>query len=238
MGVEDPYLGMMAEEVIVSQRSALDSLLMRGLIRGVSENKIDLEDQIFATINVMHHPNHSLIVHSKQLADSDFHCYIHFAGEWIVQHTPSQDTHQLMLAKNMESLTDGLETPLHVGSKAKSSCPPFDLSEEVMFETRRLCARGDLNEARDCLTAADLSPKVVDHLIQTLINPIATSSFVLLVNRNNIESQYVRGFSVLEGGDEMWIMEPFEEEDTAMVTFLAANVNQVRERFLDILPRR
>jgi hypothetical protein len=75
-------------------------------------------------------------------------------------------------------------------------------------------------------------------LIQTLIKPVATSSFVLVVNRNNIESQYVRGFSVLEGSDEMWIMEPFEEEGIAMVSFVAANAKKIRERFFKTLPWR
>jgi hypothetical protein len=238
MGVEDPYLGVMSEEVRISQHLALDSLMMRGLVRAVSEDKIDLIDQVSTTASIMHHPNHSLIVHSKQMAGSDFHCYIHFAGERIVQHTPSQDQHRLILAQNMESLLDDLEAALRAASKAESSCSPFNLTEEVMFEARRLCARGDLNEARARLLASELPSEAIDPLIHALIKPVATSSFVLVVNRNNIESQYVRGFSVLEGVDEMWIMEPFEEEGIAMVTFLAANAKKVRERFFEILPWR
>jgi hypothetical protein len=238
MGVEDPYLGMLSDEVKTVQHSALDSLLTRGIVRAVSEDKIDLQDRVFTIASVIHQTKHSLIVHSKMMTNSDFHCYFHFAGEWIVQHTPSQDQHQLTLARKMESLSDDLGAALHASSKAESSGPPFNLAEEVIFEARQLCARGDLHDARVRLDAADLSSEVIEPLIHTLIKPVATSSFVLVANRNNVESQYVRGFSVLEGGDEMWIMEPFEEEGAAMVTFLAANAKKVRERFFEILPKK
>jgi hypothetical protein len=136
------------------------------------------------------------------------------------------------------SLSDYLDLPLHASSKAESSSPPFSLVEELIFDIRNLCAMGDLNDARDRLQAAHLFSDAIDPLINTLIKPVATSSFVLIVNRNNVESQYVRGFSVLEGGDEMWIMEPFEKEGAAMVTFLAANAKKVRERFFETLPKK
>lgn len=238
MGVEDPYLGMMAEEVVLSQRSALDSLLMKGIIRGFSEDKIDLQDQIIATANVIHHPNHSLIVHSKEISNGDFHCYIHFGSDWIVQHKPSQDQHQLILVQNVDTLSNDLNPAFHSGSKAESSGPPFSLGEEELFEIRRLCADGDLNEARDRLDAERVPSEVIDPLINTLSEPVASSSFVLVVNRNNVESQYVRGFSVIEGADEMWIMEPYEEEGNSMVTFQAANALKVRERFFELIPWR
>gem|GEM_PF-4650940 len=238
MGVEDPYLGMRAEEVVVSQRRALDSLLMKGFIHGVSEEKINLQDQIFTAANVIHHPNHSLIIHSKQRSNGDFHSYIHFGNEWIVHHKPSQDQHQLILMQNVNRLSNGLGQALRNGSKAESSGPSFSLGEDKLFGVRRLCAEGKPNEARVRLDAEHLPAEVVSSLIETLSEPVTTSSFVLVVNRNIVESQYVRGFSVIEGVDEMWIMEPYEEEENSMVTFHAANASKVRERFLELIPWR
>jgi hypothetical protein len=238
MGVEDPYIGMLSDEVKTMQHSALESLLMRGIVSSVSENEIEFEDHVSTIADVIYQPKHSLIVHSKSMTNSDFHCYIHFANEWIVQHSPLGDHHQLTLTQKVENLSEYLDLPLHASSKSESSSPTFSLAEEVLFEVRSLCALGDLNSARDRLKAAHLFSDAIDPLINTLNRPVATSSFVLIVNRNNVESQYVRGFSVLEGGDEMWIMEPFEKEGAAMVTFLAANAKKVRERFFDTLPKK
>jgi len=238
MGVDDPYLGMMVEEVALAQRSALDSLMMRGFIRSISEDKIDLQDQIFTAANVIHHPNHSLIIHSKEISNSDFHCYIHFGNEWIVYHTPSQDQHQLILVQNVDKLSNDLNPAFRSGSKAESSGPSFGLGEEFLFEIRRLCAEGELNEAKDRLDAERVPSEAVSPLVNTLSEPIATSSFVLVVNRNNVESQYVRGFSVIEGVDEMWIMEPYEENGNSMVNLQPANALRVRERFFELIPWR
>ena len=238
MGVEDPYIGMMADEVALSQRSALDSLLMRGFIRGILEDKIHLQDQIFTAANVIHHPNHSLIIHSKEISNSDFHCYIHFGNEWIVHHTPSQDQHQLILVQNVDRLSNDLNPAFRSGSMAESSGPSFNLDEDVLFEIRRLCAKGEMKEAKDRLEAEHVPSEAVSPLINTLNEPVATSSFVLVANRNNVESQYVRGFSVIEGVDEMWIMEPYEENGNSMVTFQPANAKRVRERFLELVPWR
>lgn len=238
MGVEDPYLGMMAEEVAISQRSALDSLLMRGFIHSISEDKFDLQDQIFTVANVIHHPNHSLIIHSKEISNGDFHCYIHFGNECIVHHTPSLDQHQLILVQNVDRLSNDLNQAFRSGSKAESSGPSFNLVEDKLFEIRRLCAEGELNEAKGRLNAERVPSEVVSPLINTLSEPVATSSFVSVVNRNNVESQYVRGFSVIEGADEMWIMVPYEEQGNSMVTFQAANVLKVRERFFELIPWR
>jgi hypothetical protein len=238
MGVEDPYLGMMAEEVAVSQRSALDSLLRRDLIHHVSEDKTDLHDQIFTIASVIHHPNHSLIIHSKEISNGEFHCYIHFRNERIVRHIPSQSQHQLILGQNIVRLSNDLNSAFRSGSKAESRGPSFTIGEEALFEIRRLCAEGELNEAKDWLDAEGVPSEVISMLIKTLSEPVATSSFVLVVNRNNIESQYVRGFSVIEGVDEMWIMEPYEENGKSMVIFQSASAFIVRERFFELIPWR
>jgi hypothetical protein len=238
MGLEDPYLGMMADEVAITQRSALESLLSRGFIRGVSEDKIDFHDQIVTAANVIHHPKHSLIINSKERSNDDFECYIHFGNEWIVQHLPSQDQHQLTLVQNADRLSKDLHPAIRSGSEAESRGPSFDLGEDSLFEIRRLCAEKKLNEAKDRLDAECVPSDIVSPLINTLRKPIATSSFVLIVNRNNVESQYVRGFSVIEGIDEMWIMEPYEENGNSMVTFQPASAIRVRERFYELIPWR
>ena len=238
MGMEDSYLGMMAEEVATSQRSALESLLMRGFIRGISEDEIEFQDQIFAAANVIHHPNHSLIIHSKEKSNDDFHCYIHFGNEWIVLHTPSKDKHELILVQSVDRLSNDLDQAIRSGSKAESSGASFSLGEDELFDIRSLCAEGEQDEAKKRLGAESVPTDIVSALIHTLSEPVATSSFVLVVNRNNVESQYVRGFSVIEGVDEMWIMEPYEEEGDSVVTLHASNALNVRERFFELIPRR
>jgi hypothetical protein len=238
MGVDDPYLGMMAEEAASAQQSTLDSLLMRGFIRGVLEDKFVLEDQISATARVIHQPNHSLIIHSKENSNCDFHCYIHFGNEWIVHHTPNQDQHRLTLVQSIYQLADDLDQALRLGSKAESRGDSFILEEGALFEIRRLCAEGELEKARNRLVAESVPAEVLSPVLHTLREPAATSSFILVVNRNNVESQYVRGFSVIEGAGEMWIMEPYDDDGNPIVTFLAADASKVRERFYSLIPRR
>jgi hypothetical protein len=138
--------------------------------------------------------------------------------------------------QNVDRLSNNLDPAFRSRSEAESGGPSFSLGEEDLFEIRRLCAEGELDEATDRLNAVHVPSEVISPLINMLSEPVATSSFVLVMNRTNVETQYVRGFSVIEGADEMWIMEPYEEQGNSMITFRAASALKVRERFFEMLP--
>jgi hypothetical protein len=56
MGIEDPYLGLLSEEVETAQQDALQSLASRGMIQSVSETQIEFQDDLSTLANILHQP--------------------------------------------------------------------------------------------------------------------------------------------------------------------------------------
>jgi hypothetical protein len=237
MGIEDPYLGLLSEEVETAQQNALQSLASRGMIQSVSETQIEFNEDLSTLTNVLHLPTHSIII-QENLADTlPRQSFLHLSKDWILHHIPSEeDTHQLRLVNDVSDLIEYLTLALRLDSPSESQEPSFTIPEETLWETRKLCAEGDAEGAMRCLDQSGLEEKIAACLYTTIQNPIANSSFVLIANRNIIESQYVQGFSILEGGDMMWIMQPYAEEGQDMVTFHPSNASQNKEWFLQMIP--
>jgi hypothetical protein len=237
MGIEDPYLGLLSEEVETAQQNALQSLASRGMIQSVSETQIEFQEDLSTLANVLHQPTHSIIIQESFSVITPRQAFLHFSKDWILHHIPSEeDTHQLRLVNDVTDMIEHLTPTLRLDSSSECQEPSFTIPEETLWKTRKLCAERDEEGAMRCLDQAGLEENIAVCLYTTIQNPIANSSFVLIANRNIIESQYVQGFSILEGGDMMWIMQPYAEEDQAMVTFHPSNASQNKEWFLQMLP--
>jgi hypothetical protein len=108
---------------------------------------------------------------------------------------------------------------------------------ELLESTRSLCQEGKSAEAQKILEeGSKLKSKEINRLLKALAATVANSSFVLLANRNSPDAQYVSGFAVLEGQDDLWVMQVDEQNGKRMVTFNPANANMVLEHFLEIMP--
>jgi hypothetical protein len=73
-------------------------------------------------------------------------------------------------------------------------------------------------------------------LAKTLSEPVSNSALVMLMNRRKPEMQFVRGFALLEGQDELWMMQPSGEHGKEIVEFAPSNMSAIKERFFEMLP--
>jgi hypothetical protein len=67
MGIEDPYLGLLSEEVETAQQDALQSLASRGMIQSVSETQIEFQDDLSTLANILHQHLHQPLFLVQQL---------------------------------------------------------------------------------------------------------------------------------------------------------------------------
>jgi len=63
-------------------------------------------------------------------------------------------------------------------------------------------------------------------LTRSLYKPVRNTSVIVIANRNTANTQYVQGFSILEGPDNLWIMEPYEENSEEVIAFIPANAEK------------
>jgi len=237
IGMENPHLGWLTEEIEEVDRKAVQGLAERGLIGEITEQEVEIDDALLSMVEACVHPEHSLIVYSQTEDGKGKERYIHFAQDRIVEHIESESNiHCLTAFENRAALTLHLKDDLRLASKTSSSSQSFYLPEEVLLNTSRLYADGKAQEGNAVLQKSNLYSTIIQTLDNVLTEPIANSSFVVLVNQNNPNTQHVRGFGILEGKDEFWLMCPTERMGQPQVEFTPANAEIAHQRFIEILP--
>jgi hypothetical protein len=239
MGMENPYMGWLAEEREQAHKNAFRSLIDRDLARVIAEDEIDLDDELTQMIQTCVNPKHSLILQAggADTGDDVSRRLVHYNGEHIVEHQILDDQqHRLTAIKDNDALVDAVTPLFGLKTSAASQGEQFQIEEEVLFEVRRFCADGDTQEAQSTLLGAGLDEETACALVQVLANPVANSAAVVVVNREEQDRQHVRGLAFLEGEHDLWIMQPFEKNETAHVQFIPSNAKALKERFISILP--
>ncbi len=233
----NPHLGWLIDEIEADQHLALRSLVDRDIVRIVSKNQIELDDVLAAMIKTCAHPQHTLISQFQDSTGKDKQRYIYFDNELIVEHIEFKPgLHRLTAIKDRDVLLAHLSEVLRLSSTVSSRGGKFCLPEKILFEARFLCTQGHAREALNDLKKAQLSDEKAALLSKALTNPVANSAFVAVHNQGKLELQNVKGFALLEGNNEFWILLPYDKAGDRMVEFIPTNSKLVKQRFLDILP--
>lgn len=237
LGMENPYLGWLANEIEAAHKAALKSLVDRDLVRMVSKDEIALDETLATMVAACAQADHSLIVQRQRADGAGQRSHVHFANGLIVEHQETEPgRHRLMAVRDRQALTDLLAIVLQSDSRAADEGESFDIAEQVLFEARDLCSQGHAQRAVALLVSRGLNDEMAAQLTKVLASPTASSSVVVLVNRAEAETQHVRGFAVLEGQHRMWIVRSHDGNGHDQVEFVPANATTIQARFFDILP--
>lgn len=190
LGMQNPHLGWLIEEIEDADHKALKSLVDRNLVRIASRDQIELDDMLATMIRTYAHPQHTLIVQFQNSDGVNNQFYIHFSENLIVEHTEIKSgSHRLTAIKDRKALVNKLGEVLRSSSTTSSSGSKFNLSEQVLFEARSFASQGQTIEALACLRNTGLSAKKATLLTNTLACPIANSAFVTLCNQGKPQLQ-------------------------------------------------
>ena len=239
VGVQDPYHGRQVEEIRAANETAFQSLVQRGILQLASENEVFLAEWILSLLGVCHHPVHSLIVQYQVAGGPLRRTFIHYGENLIVKLCETKPYHyHLRVVPDQEALLDLFDEAICSDTNPLSGGREFRLTASALYKARELCIKGDLQRAEKMMTSAGLAEEQAHRLTRSLYKPVRNTSVIVIANRNTTETQHIRGFSILEGADDLWIMDPYEENGEEVITFISTNAEKVWARFLEILPRR
>jgi len=238
IGMENPHLGWLIEEIEEANRTAVQGLMEKGVVKIVEEGKIDLDDSVASLILACTHPEHSLIVNGgNDKDDPGLTRYIHFVDGLIVEHVKiKSDQHQLSILQDRDEILARLHENLRSDTNTKGTKASFFIAEEILYNATSLYSLGKPEKGRTLLQESDLEPACANALAKTLSNPVANASFVAICNQNDPNIQRVSGFGILEGEDQFWIMKPIERAGKRVVEFTPASSKSVRRQFIELLP--
>lgn len=239
VGMYDTYHGRRSEEIRAANETAFQSLVQRGILQLASENEVFLAEWIISLLGVCHHPDHSLIVQYQVAGEYLRRTFIHYGSNLIVELCETEPhKYHLRIVPDQEALLDLFDGFLCSDTNSMSGEREFRLTTSALFRARDLCSKGNLQGAEKALISEGFEEEQAQRLTRSLYKPVRNTSVIVIANRNTFNTQYVQGFSILEGPDNLWIMEPYEENGEEVIVFIPANMEKVRARFREILPRR
>jgi hypothetical protein len=238
LGMENPHLGWLIEEIEEADRTAVQALIQKGMVKIVDASSIELDDNLASMISGCTHPEHSLIVNSgDEKEKGGFPRYIHFSKGLIIEHIQTEmGRHQLLLIKDQNEIISLLKENLRPDSKTRGTTSEFFILEELLYKATNSFSQGDGVGGKALLQKSDLEPENSAALAGALENPVANASFVVIYNQNNPATQYVQGFGILESREQFWILRPIEREGKRLVEFTPADAKSIRKHFVEILP--
>jgi len=239
VGMYDIYHGRRSEEIRAANETAFQSLVQRGILQLASENEVFIAGWIISLLGACHHPDHSLIVQYKVVGESPRRAFIHYGNNLVAELYETQtNKYHLRIVPDQEALLDLFDGVLCSDTNSLCGEREFRLTASTLFRARDLCFKGNLQGSEKALIAEGFEEEQAQRLTRSLYKPVRNASVIVIANRNTVNTQYVQGFSILEGSDNLWIMEPYKENGEEVIAFIPANMEKVRARFREILPRR
>ena len=238
LGIENPYQGWLAEEIEEAHKKAAESLLQRGLARPLTDETLDVDDSLFAAVEVCAHPKHTLVLQLSLAGNRSDQRYYHFRDQLQVGHyekNPGEQTLQIFSSR--EELISEISGLLNVSREQK---PGLDLSfilpEDTLYQAVNLAQNGSKDKIISLLNEAGLDQTEVEALALSLTKPLFNASLAVIVNQGESETQHVRGFGLLESEKHLLFMRPFERVGQPQVEFTTGGYAALQQKLEETLP--
>jgi hypothetical protein len=236
LGMTHPFRGLLSDEIALATGKALQSLMVRNLLR-IEDEGVKVDPALESAMQICAHPEHSLIIQAQRIDEPERHAIIHFREATILEQTEFEpDLYSLTEIEDREALLSWLIDLLQLGSIDDNKEDSFNLDEMILFEVRALCVEGRKEKAISRLLEAGLLEGQCHPLVSSLSAPVSNASFAFVANRDKLERQYVRGFAVLESEEYLWILHPLDGPDKRLVKIIPATPELIKTRFEAMLP--
>lgn len=237
LGIEDPYLGWLADEVKDAHQKAAQSLLERGLAQPVDSGTIDVDDDLLALTEIIAHPQHTAILQVSSRAGDGAQRYFYLSDTRAVERIDVEDGKQQLNSIPADgALVKCLADLMRSGPPRVGRGMAFSLPEETLFKAAEFAAQGDENAIDEALTASGLTDSNAAALKLALTHPMANASLAVIINIGKPEVQHVSGFGILESEQDLWLLCPYEDHGKQFVEVRPTDDNGIQRRLEETLP--
>lgn len=236
VGIENPHLGWLADEIENAEEQSARSLVEAGWAKWEKEGEVlAVNDDLLKLVETCIKPKHTVIVTpaDKTLKGK----FIHFDEERIVCRITSEKEHHLQPVADTAEILELLKQDLCLDSIKDSHFERLPIDEEALLAITQTAAK-DPAKAADMLAEEwKNQPKAIrERLLAALESITANSSLITIFNQDKRETQHTRGFGLLEGKDDLFLLETTSSMGKPVVEISGTNPARIRELFQSILP--
>lgn len=235
IGLEDPSLGLLAEEVEEFLERAKQSLAERGLLEIQSDGKVVLDAGVAALISPVAFANCTLITSRINKTDGmSYPRYIHLMSNLLIEQETLPDTQvSLTAVRDWETLAQRLEDFFGLTEAPAAPGLAFTLTDADLTEARRLALAGAAEACYAFLNHVGVPTEAIPALATALAEGQNAGS-VAVLHREAREMHYGESLAWLVGGQGAWRIHPLNQEPPA-VRLVPATTEELHRRLSDIV---
>lgn len=226
MDHNNPYLGLLAEEIEAYKDKAFESLKRRRLIRQNILEEWILDPLLSILVEAVVRADHSISIDLTTSEGDRYHHFYHLWDSLIVQVNEHEfKRRSLKLCTSFQALTDDFISIFSQDSAFSQNGKSFEVPGDAVD--------GFFSKLDDDGDSVDLAPE----LINSLRKRDFCCSLVYLLDRKHISDQKVRGFSFAGADDTLWLVHRKVKSTGSYLSFETVDLEELEETFVSFLPK-
>ena len=239
IGIENPYVGQLIEEIKSSEENAIRSLLAQNILFLSKNNSLEIRNSPFKSIiETCLNTDHCLwliVSHGKQnkVVSQRF---IYFSSGQIVDLIKDEEqNYQLTVVSDSNSLDEILGEFFQGSSYKKSAGTDFVLELSIFDGAVNAFGIGDAQASRQLLSSTGLQEQSIDELESALGDEGRQLIAIDIRNPTNPEKCYMNGYGYLTGQRGGWVIQEYEQGGSKFIHFESGTVQEFQKRVFSMI---
>lgn len=238
LGLEDPFLGLAADEIDTQLERTRQTLVDRGYLKVQPDGSVVLDNSVASLAEAAASAGHTLIVsHANPDAPSRLRL-IHLASELIVEQEILPNGEVVLTAvSDWEALWQRLEGFFNVPESLAAPGFPLTLTEAEFAETRRLALVGEIEACHAFLNHLGIPDEIAEVLASVMAEGQNAGSLSVL-HREAKGMYYEKSLAWLTGTHGAWrmqLLEPLERGQPTDVRLIPASTAEIQQCLADMV---
>jgi len=237
LGIQDPFLGWLTEEIEDAWNQARSALAERHFIEEQPDGSIVMDTAAAALIGTWAFPEASFLVTFTPLDDSPQICSFHLTRNLAVEQAQVSDAIQLTALEDAQAVYWRILEMMRLKEKdlLAAPVPGVKLSESHLRAARARAVEVGEKGALEALREAGLPENTAQSLASTLAKPVANSALTALARRST--TWEASGLGLLEGTNGLWLLRSFARDRENWVELVPCDAVQARQEVRQVMNR-
>lgn len=236
VGMRDPFLGWLTEEILESWEQARRALSERRYIAVEPDGRIVLDTAVAALVSTWASPDASFILNVTRAGEANDVRYFHLTRYLAVEQCLASESHyQLTALENGSAVFERIVQLLSLSHQPSAPGSRALATNDVLTRVRSIATVSGSAQAAAEMQQAGATTSAAQALGETLAHPIMNGALVALAQGQT--AWQVCGLGLLEGTNGLWRLRSYSRDSETWVEALPCDAKQARAEIRRVMNR-
>ncbi len=238
IGLSDPTLGLLADEIQEMVSQAQKSLQARDILQPGTNGGWAIREPYLELIRGVANPQHTILVTRQDARSAEVLQSYHFTAKSIQalwENKPGK--YSLAEIKQAGEISDFLLGALLANVYIERDELAVTVSGKNLAKAHAQLEKGQGGRVKALFWDSFQDPEQAERFVQAILQPITRLSLIAFLHRDQTELSTTRGFSAIAGDQDIWLLTP-ENERADLVRVKSVTRMDLEETVNSFLPRQ